>query len=55
MNEFGVRYYNIMTDFDPGEVAVGMKLEFTFRKMNELGNFKNYYWKFMPGQDKGGR
>jgi hydroxymethylglutaryl-CoA synthase len=47
-DEFGVRYYNIMTDFDPKEVALGMPLEFTFRRMNELGNFKNYYWKFKP-------
>lgn len=53
-DEFGVRYYNTMTDFDPDEVAVGMELEFTFRKMNELGNFKNYYWKFMPVRVKEG-
>lgn len=44
----GVRYYNNLTDFEPGEVEVGMKLEFTFRKMNELGNFNNYYWKLRP-------
>ncbi|MCC8025895.1 MAG: hypothetical protein LIP16_11430 [Clostridium sp.] len=47
-DESGVRYYNIMTDFEPGQVEVGMPLEFTFRKMNELGNFNNYYWKFRP-------
>ena len=47
-DENGVRYYNIMTDFDPEEIQVGMPLEFTFRKMNELGNFNNYYWKFRP-------
>lgn len=54
-DEYGVRYYNIMTDFDPGEVKVGMTLEFTFRKMNELGNFNNYYWKFRPVRIKEGR
>jgi len=53
-DEYGVRYYNIMTDFDPSEVEVGMTLEFTFRKMNELGNFNNYYWKFRPVRIKEG-
>lgn len=47
-DEHGVRYYNNLTDFDPADIAVGTELEFTFRKMNELGNFKNYYWKFKP-------
>ena len=53
-DEHGVRYYNILTDFDPSEVAVDMELEFTFRKMNELGNFNNYYWKFRPLRLRGG-
>ncbi len=53
-DEKGVRYYNIATDFDPKEIQIGTELEFTFRKMNNLGNFVNYYWKFRPlrGGDK---
>lgn len=47
-DELGTRYYNIMTDFIPSEVAVGMEVEFTFRKMHTLGNFNNYYWKLRP-------
>ncbi len=44
----GVRYYTIMTDFAVEDVAVGMDVEFTFRKMHTLGNFNNYYWKLRP-------
>lgn len=44
----GIRYYTIMTDFETEEVAIGMDVEFTFRKMHTLGNFNNYYWKFRP-------
>ena len=46
----GVRFYTILTDFDPKivKVEIGMPLELTFRKMNMLGNFSNYYWKFKP-------
>lgn len=44
----GVRYYTIMTDFRQDEVKVNMQVEFTFRKMHNLGNFNNYYWKCRP-------
>lgn len=44
----GTHYYTIMTDFNVEDVAVGMDVEFTFRKMHSLGNFPNYYWKFRP-------
>lgn len=52
-DENGTRYYTIMTDFRPDEVKVGLQLEFTFRKMNTLANFNNYYWKFKPIRDEG--
>lgn len=44
----GSRIYTIMTDFVRDEVQVGMKVEFTFRRMHELGDFPNYFWKLRP-------
>ncbi len=44
----GTHYYTIMTDFNVEDVAIGMEVEFTFRKMHSLGNFPNYYWKLRP-------
>lgn len=44
----GARIYTIMTDFVRDEVKVGMDVEFTFRRMHELGNFPNYFWKLRP-------
>ncbi|MHA1730519.1 MAG: OB-fold domain-containing protein [Promethearchaeota archaeon] len=37
-----------MTDCDPHDVKIGMKVELTFRKMHEGANFINYYWKCRP-------
>ncbi|MCW2306348.1 hydroxymethylglutaryl-CoA synthase family protein [Rhodobium gokarnense] len=47
-DESGCRYYLNMTDFNPEEIFVGKKLNFTLRKIHNLGNFVNYYWKFRP-------
>ncbi|MGP6138652.1 MULTISPECIES: zinc ribbon domain-containing protein [unclassified Jeotgalibaca] len=44
----GTRYYLNMTDFDKDNVSVGMDLEFTFRKIHDLADFPNYYWKVRP-------
>ncbi len=44
----GSHIYTIMTDFNRNEVKVGMPVEFTFRKMHELGDFPNYFWKLRP-------
>lgn len=44
----GSRVYTIMTNFKRDEVTVGMDLEFTFRKMHNLGDFPNYFWKLRP-------
>ncbi|HUT67120.1 MAG TPA: OB-fold domain-containing protein, partial [Dehalococcoidales bacterium] len=37
-----------LTDCPPGEVAVGMKLEMTFRKMFYSRGIHNYFWKAKP-------
>ena len=47
-NPNGARIYTIMTDFVLDDVKVGMDVEFTFRRMHELGNFPNYFWKLRP-------
>lgn len=44
----GIRFYMNMTDFEENEVKIGMDLEFTFRKIHNLANLPNYYWKFRP-------
>lgn len=44
----GTRIYMLITDFREEDIRVGMKLEFTFRKMHNLGDFVNYYWKMRP-------
>lgn len=47
-DEEGFRYYLIMTDFDKTKIAIGIDVEFTFRKMYTGGNYINYYWKCRP-------
>lgn len=47
-DEDGTRMYLLMTDFQEADVKVGMPLELSFRKMHNLGDFVNYYWKFRP-------
>lgn len=44
----GCHIYAIMADFNVDEVHIGMDVEFTFRKMHDLGNFPNYFWKLRP-------
>ncbi len=44
----GTRFYLLMTDYERSEVKVGMKVDFTFRKIYEGANFNNYFWKCRP-------
>lgn len=44
----GCHVYMIMADCRREEIKAGMSLEFSFRKMHELGNFPNYFWKVRP-------
>lgn len=46
----GCHVYAIMTNFKQEEVQVGMELEYTFRRMHELGEFPNYFWKVRPAR-----
>ncbi len=44
----GTRYYLDTTDFSREDIEIGMEMEFTFRKIHNLANFVNYYWKLRP-------
>lgn len=44
----GARLYELITDFAESDIVVNMPLELTFRKIHDLGDFVNYYWKFRP-------
>ena len=44
----GTRLYELITDFTESDIVVNMPLELSFRKMHNLGDFVNYYWKFRP-------
>lgn len=44
----GCRVYTIMTNYNRKKLSIGMDVEFTFRKMHDLGNFPNYFWKLRP-------
>lgn len=46
--EGGGRYYGLMTDRKPEDIAIGQKMEFTFRKINDAQGVHNYFWKVRP-------
>ena len=44
----GGRFMCEMTDVDPASVAIGQKVEFTFRRLNTAQTVHNYFWKARP-------
>ena len=44
----GGRFMCEMTDVDPASVAIGQKVEFTFRRLNTAQSVHNYFWKARP-------
>ncbi len=46
--EGGGRYYGLMTDRDPAQIAIDQEMEFTFRKINDAQGVHNYFWKVRP-------
>ena len=44
----GCRIYLQMTDVNPKEVKLAMPVEFTFRKVHDIGQKPNYFWKCTP-------
>ncbi|MHA1785026.1 MAG: OB-fold domain-containing protein [Candidatus Helarchaeota archaeon] len=50
--EGGGRILLDMTDCKPEDAEIEMEVELAFRKVNEGGNTKNYYWKCRPIRGK---
>lgn len=48
--EGGGRATFMMTDCDPSQVQIGADVQMTFRKLYEMENIHNYYWKAKPLQ-----
>ena len=46
--EGGGRVIFEMTDCVPGSIDIGTEVDFTFRKLFEVGGISNYYWKATP-------
>ena len=47
----GGRFYAQLTDCDPEKVGVGMKVQFTLRRLHFGGGFYHYFWKFRPMEE----
>jgi hydroxymethylglutaryl-CoA synthase len=41
-----------MTDVDPDTVAIGNRVEMTFRKISTVAGVHNYFWKARPERQK---
>jgi 3-hydroxy-3-methylglutaryl CoA synthase len=48
--EGGGRFSCELTDVDPGAVAIGDRLEMTFRRLFTAQGVHNYFWKARPGR-----
>lgn len=44
----GGRFNCQLTDADPGDVAIGMRVQMTFRRMLTADGIHNYFWKAKP-------
>jgi uncharacterized OB-fold protein len=44
----GARVHLQLVNARPEEVKIGMPVEFTFRRIHEVGSRPNYYWKATP-------
>lgn len=49
----GGRYTCELTDCSPGEVAIGDRVEMTFRRLYTSGGVHNYFWKARPSHTVG--
>ncbi|WP_405150612.1 OB-fold domain-containing protein [Sphaerisporangium sp. NBC_01403] len=48
----GGRYTIELADASPDEVAIGMRVETTFRRLHTAGGVHNYFWKARPVEDE---
>lgn len=49
--EGGGRYPVELTDVDVGDVAIGDRIEMTFRRLFTADGIHNYFWKGRPVRD----
>jgi uncharacterized OB-fold protein len=49
----GGRFSCELTDVDPATVAIGNRVEMTFRRINTAQGVHNYFWKARPAKDGG--
>ena len=47
----GGRFRCEMTDVDPDTVAIGNRVEMTFRRISTVGGIHNYFWKARPARE----
>jgi uncharacterized OB-fold protein len=40
-----------LTDLDAADVAIGQRVELTFRRLNRSDGIQNYFWKAKPLRD----
>ena len=50
----GGRYQCELTDLDPSQVAIGMRVEMTFRRIATVDGVHNYFWKARPLRERAG-
>ena len=50
----GGRFRCELTDVDPATVAIGGRVEMTFRKISTANGVHNYFWKARPVSDHRG-
>jgi hydroxymethylglutaryl-CoA synthase len=49
----GGRYTLEVTDADPDQIAIGSRVEMTFRRLYTTGGVHNYFWKAKPAAEEG--
>jgi len=49
----GGRFQCELTDVDPASVAIGDRVEMTFRRLYTQDGIHNYFWKAKPVRDAG--
>jgi hydroxymethylglutaryl-CoA synthase len=49
----GGRFSCELTDLDPSEVHIGLRVEMSFRKLYTANGVHNYFWKAKPVRDEG--
>jgi hydroxymethylglutaryl-CoA synthase len=48
----GGRFRCEMTDVDPDAVAIGNRVEMTFRRISTVDGIHNYFWKARPAREE---